>query len=66
MKGQCLEERGRDIHGEGITENVVHIVVGMRCVHNHKLHVFRRLPVPFPLVDEPVVYLLLVQTCGLS
>lgn len=35
----------------------------MRWIHHHELHVLWGLPVTLPLVDEPVVYLLLIQSC---
>lgn len=59
-----LEQGGRDIHGKRVSQNVVHVIMMMRMssVHDHELHVLRRLPMAFPLVDEPVVYLLLIQS----
>lgn len=35
-------------------------ILWMQSIHHHKLHVFRRFPVPFSLVDEPIIYLFLV------
>lgn len=35
-------------------------------LHEGEAHVFRRLPVPLPLVYEPVVDLLLVEACRFS
>jgi len=35
-------------------------VLWVKAFHHHERHVLRGLPVPFPLVDEPVVDLLLV------
>lgn len=33
------EHRGA-IHRKGIANNIIHIVVGMRCIHHNKLHIF--------------------------
>lgn len=39
--------------------------IGMvKPLHAHELHILRRLPVPFPLVYEPIIYLFLIQPSG--
>lgn len=44
------------IHWERIAQDIIHeVMVRMCCVHYYKLHVLRRLPMPFPLVYEPIV-----------
>ena len=53
----CSHEAGVDVErGGGVLRGRV-----VEPVHDRELHLLRRLPVPLPLVDEPVVDLLLLQ-----
>nr|AFK47589.1 unknown [Lotus japonicus] len=57
-----LKKHWHGIHRKWLAHNIFHIVVS--CIHHSKLHILKRLPMTFSLIDEPVVYLLQIQSSG--
>lgn len=57
-----LKKHWHGIHRKWLAHNIFHVVVS--CIHHSKLHILRRLPMTFSLIDEPVVYLLQIQSSG--